>query len=77
MSINLFQAKYYTYTLNQRLSADNPDKLTSILVDAQVDLNPHQIDAALFAFNYAEVMEPEHVREIIKSKMEKSLLMKC
>jgi SNF2 family DNA or RNA helicase len=25
-------------------------KLTSTLVDAQVDLNPHQVDAALFAF---------------------------
>jgi hypothetical protein len=30
--------------------ADSVDRLATALVDAQVDLNPHQVDAALFAF---------------------------
>lgn len=32
------------------MNADSVDMLASTLVDAQVDLNPHQVDAALFAF---------------------------
>ena len=32
------------------MGADSADLLASTLVDAQVDLNPHQVDAALFAF---------------------------
>ncbi|MFH1857855.1 MAG: SNF2-related protein, partial [Candidatus Omnitrophota bacterium] len=33
-----------------RCPSDSPEKLAGALVDAQVDLNPHQIEAALFAF---------------------------
>jgi len=33
------------------MNADSPDMLATTLVDAQVDLNPHQVDAALFAFH--------------------------
>ncbi len=32
------------------MNADSVDMLATTLVDAQVDLNPHQVDAALFAF---------------------------
>lgn len=32
------------------MGADSADLLASTLVDAQVDLNPHQAEAALFAF---------------------------
>jgi superfamily II DNA or RNA helicase len=32
------------------MGADSADMLASTLVDAQVDLNPHQVEAALFAF---------------------------
>ena len=32
------------------MGADSADLLASTLVDAQVDLNPHQVEAALFAF---------------------------
>lgn len=45
-----YHAKYYAHVLTQRHSGDSPDKLASSLADALVDLNPHQIDAALFAF---------------------------
>src|SRR3984957_11883249 len=45
-----FHAKYIAHELTRRCASDNIDKLTSVLSDAQVDLNPHQIEAALFAF---------------------------
>ncbi|MDT8448254.1 MAG: SNF2-related protein [bacterium] len=45
-----FHACYYAQELTRRFPSDAPEKLTSALLDAQVDLNPHQIEAALFAF---------------------------
>ena len=50
MSLTDYHAKYFAYELTKRHSADDLEKLTGALVDAQVDLNPHQVDAALFAF---------------------------
>lgn len=48
--ITSYHAKYFAHFLTRRLPANNLDKLTASLHDAQVDLTPHQIDAALFAF---------------------------
>ncbi len=45
-----YHAKYIAYELTKRSSSDSMQKLASTLVDAQVDLNPHQVEAALFAF---------------------------
>jgi adenine-specific DNA-methyltransferase len=45
-----YHAKYYAYELTRRISSDNPEKITQILSNAQVDLNPHKLDVALFAF---------------------------
>lgn len=45
-----YQAKYIAYDLSRRRSADSVDKLGAVVAGAQVDLNPHQVDAALFAF---------------------------
>lgn len=45
-----YQAKYYAYELTRRCSADSLEKLASTVAGAKVDLNPHQVDAALFAF---------------------------
>ena len=45
-----FHAKYFAYELGRRCSSGSVEKLTAVLADAQVDLNPHQIEAALFAF---------------------------
>ena len=50
MQLTPFHAKYFAYELTKRSSSDSMQKLASTLVDAQVDLNPHQVDAALFAF---------------------------
>lgn len=44
------QAKYVAYDLTRRAASDSVDKLMTALADAQVDLNPHQVEAALFAF---------------------------
>src|SRR5882724_5246367 len=48
--VTAFHAKYFAHELTKRCSSDSLEKLAASLADAQVDLNPHQIDAALFAF---------------------------
>ena len=45
-----YQAKYIANYLTRRLPANDINKLTASLQDAQVDLTPHQVEAALFAF---------------------------
>lgn len=50
MNLTPYHAKYYAYELTRRYSSNSLHKLTAPLADAQVDLNPHQVDAALFAF---------------------------
>lgn len=45
-----FHSKYYAHELTKRCSSDNLEKLSQSLNNATIDLNPHQIDAALFAF---------------------------
>ena len=45
-----YHARYFAYELTKRSPSDSVEKLTRSLADAQVDLNPHQVDAALFAF---------------------------
>ncbi len=44
-------AKYYAWELTRKRAAHEEDRLSQSLFDASVDLNPHQIDAALFALN--------------------------
>lgn len=45
------QGKYYAWELSRRRASGEEDRLSQSLFDAGVDLNPHQIDAALFALN--------------------------
>src|SRR3954464_3419418 len=51
MSFTDYQAKYLAYELTRRCPSDSLEKLAGAVAGAQVDLNPHQVDAALFAFN--------------------------
>lgn len=44
-------AKYYAWELTRRRRGDDVDRISQSLFDASVDLNPHQIDAALFALS--------------------------
>ncbi len=48
--MNTHQAKYIAHELAKGSMSDRVHKCAASLADAQVDLNPHQIDAALFAF---------------------------
>jgi len=51
MQLTDYHAKYFAHELTRRCPVDSVEKLAGALVDAQVDLNPHQVDAALFAFS--------------------------
>lgn len=44
-----YHAKYYAHELSIRSASDGVDRLSQSLFDAKIDLNPHQIEAALFA----------------------------
>jgi superfamily II DNA/RNA helicase len=43
------QSQYIAWLLTRRASGNSVESLASTLVDSQVDLNPHQVEAALFA----------------------------
>lgn len=47
--ISSYQAKYYAHEITRQHGSDGVDRLSRSLFDASVDLNPHQIEAALFA----------------------------
>lgn len=51
MNTTDYHSKYFAYELTKRCSSDSMEKLAGAVAGAQVDLNPHQVDAALFAFN--------------------------
>ncbi len=45
-----YHGKYFANLLTARTASDDLGKLGASIFDATVDLNPHQLDAALFAF---------------------------
>ena len=47
--ITPFHAKYFAYELTRRQATNGIGRLSQSLFNASVDLNPHQIEAALFA----------------------------
>lgn len=48
--ITAAQQKYYAWDVTHRKSIGDDSRFTGVLSEARVDLNPHQVDAALFAF---------------------------
>jgi hypothetical protein len=46
--LTVYHAKYFAHDLTRR-AASGIDRLSMSLFDAAVDLNPHQIEAAVFA----------------------------
>ncbi|MGH7562135.1 MAG: SNF2-related protein [Gemmatimonadales bacterium] len=50
MTLTDYQAKHIACELTRRLPPDSAARLGNAVAGAQVDLNPHQVDAALFAF---------------------------
>jgi SNF2 family DNA or RNA helicase len=49
--ITHFHAKYFAHELSIQYANQGVDRLSQSLFNASVDLNPHQIEAALFALN--------------------------
>jgi SNF2 family DNA or RNA helicase len=47
--ITQYQSQYYSWLLTRRMAGDTVESFAPTLVDSQVDLNPHQVEAALFA----------------------------
>ena len=47
-----YHAKYFAQELTLQHAADGVDRLSQSLFDASVDLNPHQIEAALVLWQY-------------------------
>ena len=50
MNFTEYHAKFFAFDLTRQLPSNSIGKFVASLQDAQVDLNPHQVDAALFAF---------------------------
>jgi SNF2 family DNA or RNA helicase len=44
-----YHAKLFAYELTAKSGDDSPDRIARALHDARVDMNPHQVNAALFA----------------------------
>ena len=45
-----YHSQYWAHALTLKAAADSIDNLSRSIAGARVDLNPHQVDAALFAF---------------------------
>jgi adenine-specific DNA-methyltransferase len=50
LSTTPYHAAYYAHELTRRSASDSIARIGSSIFNATVDLNPHQLDAALFAF---------------------------
>ncbi len=50
MQLTDYHAQYFAHELTKRCSSEKLEKLASTFAGARVDLNPHQVEAALFAF---------------------------
>jgi ERCC4-related helicase len=50
LELTEYHTKYFAYELTRRFPPDSAERLAGAVASAQVDLNPHQVDAALFAF---------------------------
>lgn len=48
--ITRYHARYYASLLTQKTVGGDIESLSQSLLSSVVDINPHQIDAALFAF---------------------------
>ena len=51
MSYTNHQIKYFAWEITKKRSATDADRLSQSLFDAQVNINTHQIEAALFDLN--------------------------
>jgi hypothetical protein len=59
-----YHANYFAYELTKRCASDSMEKLAASHANAQVDLNPHQVEAALFAFRSPPSKGTIHADEV-------------
>ena len=50
MLLTPYQSQYYAWQLTRHAASNSLESLAPTLVNAQIDLNPHQVEAALFAY---------------------------
>ena len=50
MRLTDLQKRYFAWDISHKKSTADDSRFTGVLSEARVDLNPHQVDAALFAF---------------------------
>lgn len=50
MPLTNLQKRYFAWDISHKKSTTDDSRFTGVLSEARVDLNPHQVDAALFAF---------------------------
>ncbi len=50
MLLTQYQSQYYAWQLTRHAASNTLESLAPTLVNAQIDLNPHQVEAALFAY---------------------------
>ena len=50
MQITPYHAQYYAYALTQTQTGDKIDRLGNLLINAKIDLNPHQVEAVFSTF---------------------------
>ena len=50
MKLSEYHSAYFAHELTKRCASGSIEKLAGALVDAQVVITPHQVEAALFAF---------------------------
>ena len=63
-----YHAKYFAHELTLRRPSDSVEKLAGALLDAQVDLHPHQVEAALFAFRSLTIARQEAIQRTISER---------
>jgi len=79
MKITHYHAKYLAHEITKRRSSGSVDKLAAAVAGAQVDLNPHQVDAALFAFRSplskgAQLADEVGLRTFVLARMKNAKL---
>lgn len=50
IQLTSYQSQYYAWQLTRHAASNSLESLAPTLVNAQIDLNPHQVEAALFAY---------------------------
>jgi hypothetical protein len=73
MDLTPYHAKFFAYELTRRCPSDSVERLVGALADAQVDLNPHQLDAALFDAQDESERQRDSLIEAIETRLNQNV----